>query len=56
MHNKLCCAECIAKLKDEGCGQHSDCEICFLKDIENDKKNKLKDNIKCLEDISVDLE
>ena len=41
MHNKLCCAECITKLKDEKYGQHSDCEICFLKDKENDKKNKL---------------
>ena len=56
VHNKLCCAECISKLKDEQYGQHSDCDICFLKDIENDKKNKLKENIKKLEDISVDLE
>ena len=43
------------KLKDEKYGQHSECDICFLKDIENDKKNKLKENIKCLEDISIDL-
>ena len=55
IHNELCCAGCIAKLKDEKYGQHSECDICFLKDIENDKKNKLKENIKCLEDISIDL-
>ena len=55
-HNKLCCAKCITQLKDKNYGQHSDCEICFLKDIENDKKYKLKENIKCLEDISAVLE
>ena len=40
-HNELCCAQCITKIKDEDNGQHKDCEICLLKDIENDKKNKL---------------
>ena len=55
-HNILCCAKCITKLKGENNGQHSDCDICFIKDIENEKRNKLKDNIKCLEDISINLE
>ena len=55
IHNKLCCVKCIAKLKDEENGQHSDCEICFINDIENEKKNKLKENIKCLEDVSMNL-
>ena len=55
-HNKLCCKGCITKLKDEENGQHSDCDICFIKDIENEKRNKLKENIKCLEDISINLE
>ena len=55
-HNILCCVGCIAKLMGEGNGQHSDCDICFIKDIENDKRNKLKDNIKCLEDVSINLE
>ena len=49
-------AKCITKLKGEDNGQHSDCDICFIKDIENEKRNKLKDNIKCLEDISINLE
>ena len=34
-HNILCCAECITKLKGENNGQHSDCDVCFIKDIEN---------------------
>ena len=55
-HNELCCAECIAKLKGKEIGQHSDCDVCFIEDIENEKRNKLKDNIKCLEDISINIE
>ena len=55
-HNTLCCAKCITKLKGKENGQHSDCDICFIDDIENEKRNKLKDNIKCLEDISINLE
>ena len=56
IHNELCCAECITKLKGEENGQHSDCDVCFIKDVENEKRNKLKENIKCLEDISINLE
>ena len=56
IHNKLCCAECVVKLKGKKNGQHSDCDICFIEDIENEKKDKLKDNIKYLEDISINLE
>ena len=55
-HNQLCCAACIAKIKGEGNGQHTDCDISLIKDIKNDKKNKLKDNIKSLEDLSNKLE
>ena len=55
IHNILCCAECIAKLKGKESGQHSDCDICFIEDIEKDKKIKLKNNLKYLEDISIDL-
>ena len=50
-HNQLCCAACIARIKGEGNGQHTDCEICLLKDITNEKKNKLSENIKSLEDL-----
>ena len=55
-HNILCCAKCITKLKGEENGQHSDCDIFFIKDIENEKRNELKNNIKCLEDISINFE
>ena len=55
-HNKLCCIFCIAKIKGEGIGQHKDCDVCFIKEIKDEKKNKLKDNIKCLEDLSNSLE
>ena len=51
-HNKLCCAACIAKIKDKGDGQHKDCEVCIIENIKDDKKNKLKQNIKCLEELS----
>ncbi len=43
-HNILCCPACISKIKKEGYGQHTDCDVCLIKDIENEKKNKLKDN------------
>ena len=55
-HNKLCCAECITKIKSKNNGQHSDCILCIIEDIENDKKNQLKQNIKYLEDLSFDLQ
>ena len=54
-HNVLCCAACISKIKGKGNGQHSSCDICFIEDISNEKKNKLKDNIKLLEDLSNSL-
>ena len=50
-HNQLCCAACIAKINGKGVGQHKDCEISFIEDIKEEKKNKLKENIKCLEDL-----
>ena len=51
-HNKLCCAECITKIKDKENGQHSDCDICTIQDIEIEKKNKLKENLKLLKEFS----
>ena len=50
-HNQLCCAVCIAKLNEEGEGQHKDCEVCYIQKIKDEKKNKLKDNIKFLEEL-----
>ena len=54
-HNKLCCVACISKIKVNGFGQHHDCDVCILQDIKEEKKNKLKDNIKFLEDLSNNL-
>ena len=54
-HNILCCVACISKIKGEGNGQHTDCEVCFIKDIEGEKKNKLKENIKYLKNFLMKL-
>ena len=54
-HNQLCCSSCIIKIKRKGKGQHGDCNIYNIEDIENEKKNKLNENIKCLEDLSNNL-
>ena len=55
-HNQLCCGACIAKIKTKEIGKHKDCDVCVLEDVKNEKKNKLKDNIKCLEDLSSSLQ
>ena len=55
-HNELCCSSCITKLKGKGVGQHTDCELFFIEDIKDEKKNKLEENIKCLENLSKILE
>jgi len=54
-HNKLCCAACLSKMKVNGYGQHFNCEVCLIKDIKDEKKNKLKENIKYLEDSSKNI-
>ena len=51
-HNILCCCYCTNKIKKNGCGEHFDCDFCYLNDIKDEKKNKLKDNINILEDLS----
>ena len=33
-HNKLCCVECIYKIKDDKKGQHYDCDICKIENIQ----------------------
>ena len=37
-HNKLCCSGCIAKIKSKNKGQHTDCDVCLIKDIKEEKK------------------
>jgi len=51
-HNELCCAFCIAKIKKEGLGQHTDCKVCIIEDIFEEKKKNLENNIKNLEKLS----
>ena len=55
-HNKLCCAVCLCKIKDEADGYHNNCEVCLINDIEKEKRIKLKENLKLLEEISINLE
>ena len=37
-HNSLCCLACICRIKIKGYGQHSDCNYCYINDIQNKKK------------------
>ena len=55
-HNTLCCTLCTSKIKKKGYGQHSDCDIRLLEDIKEEKRNKLKENIKSLENLLKDTE
>ena len=50
-HNQLCCVACIAKLNEKDEGQHKDCDVCYIEKIKEEKKNKLKENIKILEEL-----
>ena len=50
-HNQLCCGLCIAKLNKKGLAQHKDCDVCIIEEVKEDKKEKLKKNIKMLEDL-----
>ena len=56
IHNKLCCVSCICKIKGKGKGFHKDCDVCFIEDIKDEKKNKLQENIKNLENLSKSFE
>ena len=55
-HNTLCCSSCLCKIKKKNKGQHHDCEICEIEEIKDEKKNKLSDNFKHLEDLSKNFE
>ena len=39
-HNQLCCAECTTKFKGKDHGQHTDCNVCSIEDIENEVNRK----------------
>jgi len=51
-HNQLCCSDCICKIKVEGKGEHFNCDVYTLQNIKDEKKNKLEENIKILENLS----
>ena len=55
-HNKLCCACCISKIKEKDYGQHSECEVYSIEKIKEEKKSRLPENIKVLEDLSNKVE
>ena len=55
VHNQLCCVACISKIKKENFGNHKDCNICTVEEIKDEKLNKLKENIHCLENLSKNL-
>ena len=54
-HNKLCCGFCISKIQDKENGQHSNCDVCSIEDIEKEKHGKLKENIQKLDNMSNNL-
>ena len=55
-HNQLCCAKCIIKIKREGKGQHINCDVCNIEEIKEEKKNKLNENIKLLNELLISIE
>ena len=55
-HNILCCAACICKMKEKGYGFHKDCEICIIENIKEEKKQKLENNIKILEELNKNID
>ena len=55
-HNQLCCVACIAKIQEDNIGLHKDCKICTLKEIKDEKKNTIDENIKYLKELSGTLE
>ena len=55
-HNILVCAKCIVKINDKNKGKHSNCTICTIDEIKNEKINNLKNNIMTLENLSKTLE
>ena len=43
---------CISPIKGKGNGQHSNCSICYIDEIKEEKKSKLEENIQYLEFMS----
>jgi hypothetical protein len=45
----------LSTIRKKGNGQHSQCFVCEIEDIKNEKQLKLKENIKTLENLSITL-
>ena len=54
-HNILCCAYCVNKINEFGFGEHYNCDFTHIKDIKEEKKNKLKENIDLLKELSKNI-
>lgn len=54
-HNQLCCAACITKVKKDYYGKHTDCQICTIEEIKEEKSKKLGQNIHYLEEFSKNI-
>ena len=54
-HNNLCCAACLCKLKENGDGQHTECKVCYIGDIKEEKKKLLNANLKLLKKFSINI-
>ena len=54
-HNKLCCASCLCKIQGKNYGQHTECNVCIIEKIKENKKNELEEIIKTLEIFSKKL-
>lgn len=55
-HQELCCSACISKINTIGHGNHKDCEVILLREIENKKKNELPNNINELKNLQKKIE
>ena len=55
-HNTLCCGLCIAKIKEKGYGQHSECEVINIEKIKDEKRNILKANINYLDELNKQID
>ena len=47
---------CIAKIKEKGYGQHSECEVINIEKIKDEKRNILKVNINYLDELNKQID
>ena len=55
-HNILCCAKCITKIKNKKNGEHTDCDICNIEEILEEKTKQFKENLLILDELSKTLQ